>query len=234
MNFEKKFSTYNDNAHIQKVVAQNLVNFIIYFIKKSESLTENSKIISNSIFEIGCGTGLFTEKFLEIFSPKKIILNDIFDVEKYISHLKYDELVIGDIEKISIPKSEIVVSSSVLQWIKDLEKVVEKVANSTDKFFFSIYLKGNLKEIQEHFQISLKYLEREEVENILRKYFEVVEWREEELHLDFTTPLLALRHLKNTGVTGFENDLRKSSVAKVREFKSERLTYKVGYFCCGK
>lgn len=234
MNFEKKFSTYNDNAHIQKVVAQNLVDFITDFIKKSESLPENSKIISNSIFEIGCGTGLFTEKFLEIFSPKKIILNDIFDVEKYISHLKYDELVIGDIEKISIPKSEIVVSSSVLQWIKDLEKVVEKVANSTDKFFFSIYLKGNLKEIQEHFQISLKYLEREEVENILRKYFEVVEWREEELHLDFTTPLLALRHLKNTGVTGFENDLRKSSVAKVREFKSERLTYKVGYFCCGK
>ena len=65
MNFEKKFDTYDENAHIQKSVADTLVEF----------LDEMGVSKEREVFEIGCGTGLFSKRFIKKFSPKKIILN---------------------------------------------------------------------------------------------------------------------------------------------------------------
>ena len=55
MNFEKKFDTYDENAHIQKSVADTLVEF----------LDEMGVSKEREVFEIGCGTGLFSKRFIK-------------------------------------------------------------------------------------------------------------------------------------------------------------------------
>lgn len=218
MNFEKKFSAYDKNALVQKDVANKLVKF----------LEENKVRKNKKVLEIGCGTGIFTREFIKSFTPKTLILNDIYDVKKYLQGISCDEFILGDIEKISLPESDMVVSSSVFQWVKDFSMVLEKIAKSTEELGFSIYLDGNLEEIREHFGVSLKYLTLDNIIEILTSLFSKVKWKQEMIELNFSSPLEALRHLKNTGVTGFD----RSTVEKIRSYNKTSLTYSVGYFYC--
>ncbi|UYI79970.1 MAG: methyltransferase domain-containing protein [Fusobacterium varium] len=220
MTFDKNFTTYDNNAIVQKKVAANLSEYI----KNDISLSGNM----NKIIELGCGTGIFTKEFLSNFTPKHLTLNDFFDVREYLKNLNYNEFIQGDIEIITLPKADIIISSSAFQWVSSFEKLINNISASTNNLAFSIYTKGNLKEIYEHFNISLNYLENEEIHQILRKKFKNITSKKETIILKFNTPLEALRHLKNTGVTGFQ----KTSISKIRSFSSYTLTYEISYFIC--
>lgn len=218
MNFDKKFSIYDKNACIQKSVANNLINFL-----QEIGVEKNKKIL-----EIGCGTGIFTKEFIKNFSPQNLILNDIYDVKEYLKNIEYDRFLLGDIENLTLPESNMVISSSVFQWLKNFPKAMEEISKSTKELGFSIYLEGNLEEIKEHFGVSLKYLTLDNVVEILTSLFSKVKWRKETIEINFSSPLEALRHLKNTGVTGFD----RSTIEKIRSYNKTSLTYSVGYFYC--
>ena len=53
MKFDKYYNVYDNYSIVQKKVAENLSNFI------KNSGIENKEI--ETIFEIGCGTGIFTK-----------------------------------------------------------------------------------------------------------------------------------------------------------------------------
>lgn len=221
MNFNNKFETYDDNALVQKIVSKELIEFIL------QNSSDNSYFLG---LEIGCGTGIFTSYIKNSLKIQKLILNDLFDTKKYLENISYSEFLLGNIENIEIPTVEIILSSSVLQWIDDLENLILKISQKTNKFSFSIYVTGNLSEIKEHFNISLPYKSAIEIENILKLYFKVVKFYTKSYSYKFDTPLKALKHLKNTGVTGFAE----VSFSKLRTFTENNLTYKVAYFYCEK
>jgi malonyl-CoA O-methyltransferase len=219
--FNKNFSTYDDNAIVQKQVAKKLIDLINNKFKK----TNYSKVI-----ELGCGTGIFTRYVIKNLEVEKLNLNDYFDTREYLSDIKYHKFIKEDMSKCLKEKYDLVISSSSFQWIEDLESLFKDISKTTDKLAFSVYLKGNLKEIQEHFNISLDYKTREEIMLLLKKNFSDVESWEEDKVINFEEPLDALRHLKKTGV-GINS---KSSVRKIRTFKDKSLSYSVGYFLCSK
>ena len=223
MKFDKYYNVYDNYSIVQKKVAENLSNFI------KNSGIENKKI--ETIFEIGCGTGIFTKKYMELFKESKIFLNDIFNTKEFFENYSYNDFICGDIEEIKIPRVDLIVSSSVLQWIKDFEKLVKKIANSSNNFCFSIYITGNLAEIKNHFGISLDYHDVNFIKDVLKKYFSNVNFYDEEMILEFDSPMSLLKHLKYTGVTGLQ---KVNSVSKIRSFKDKKLTYKVAYFVCDK
>lgn len=222
MNFNKYFNVYDDYSSIQKKVAENLNKYI----KDNKIFDDNIK----TTYEIGCGTGIFTKEYANQHNLEKIYLNDIFDVKKYIDNFSNVEFIEGDISKIEIPNVDMVLSSSVFQWIEDIDSLLKKIATSTNKLCFSTYIEGNLIEIKEHFGVSLKYLSIDEIENILKKYFSSVKKYKETVKLNFETPIELLKHLKYTGVTG----LKKAGVTEIRNFKEKILTYEVAYFICKK
>ncbi|MDP0488215.1 MAG: methyltransferase domain-containing protein [Fusobacterium sp. JB020] len=219
--FNKNFSTYNDNAIVQKQVAEKLVNLMKNYFRKNNY----SKVI-----ELGCGTGIFTRCVLKDMKIEKLILNDYFNTEKYLAELNYEKFIKGDMSKSLNENYDLVISSSSFQWIEDLESLIKSISQRTDRLAFSIYIKGNLKEIQKHFNVSLNYKTREEIVLLLEKYFYKVESYEEEKIIKFDQPLDALRHLKRTGV-GVGS---KASVRKIRTFSEKCLSYSVGYFLCSK
>ena len=222
MNFNKHYNEYEKYSLAQKQVAKNLLDYM------GKSNIFNTQI--NSIFEIGCGTGIFTKEYRKYFLHSDLILNDIFDVREFIKDIDYNIFIQENIEELDIPKSDLVVSSSVFQWIKDKDSLIKNIAENTDNLCFSSYVSGNLIEIKNHFNISLDYLNIEEFKEILKKYFSSVKSYSETIKLDFEDPMSVLKHLKYTGVTGFQ----KTSISKIKTFKDNILTYEVAYFICKK
>ena len=222
MNFNKHYNEYEKYSLAQKQVAKNLLDYM------GKSNIFNTQI--NSIFEIGCGTGIFTKEYRKYFLHSDLILNDIFDVREFIKDIDYNIFIQENIEELDIPKSDLVVSSSVFQWIKDKDSLIRNIAENTDNLCFSSYVSGNLIEIKNHFDISLDYLNIEEFKEILKKYFSSVKSYSETIKLDFEDPMSVLKHLKYTGVTGFQ----KTSISKIKTFKDNILTYEVAYFICQK
>ena len=222
MNFNKHYNEYEKYSLAQKQVAKNLLDYM------GKSNIFDTQI--NSIFEIGCGTGIFTKEYRKYFLHSDLILNDIFDVREFIKDIDYNIFIQENIEELDIPKSDLVVSSSVFQWIKDVDALIRNIAENTDNLCFSSYVSGNLIEIKNHFDISLDYLNIEEFKEILKKYFSSVKSYSETIKLDFEAPMSVLKHLKYTGVTGFQ----KTSISKIKTFKDNILTYKVAYFICKK
>ena len=222
MNFNKHYNVYEKYSLAQKQVAKNLLDYM------GKSNIFDTQI--NSIFEIGCGTGIFTKEYRKYFLHSDLILNDIFDVRDFIKDIDYNIFIQENIEELDIPKSDLVVSSSVFQWIKDKDSLIRNIAENTDNLCFSSYIFGNLVEIKNHFGVSLDYLNIEEFEEILKKYFTSVKSYSETIKLDFEDPMSVLKHLKYTGVTGFQ----KTSISKIKTFKDNILTYEVAYFICKK
>ncbi len=222
MNFNKHYNVYEKYSLAQKQVAKNLLDYM----GKSNIFD----IQINSIFEIGCGTGIFTKEYRKYFLHSDLILNDIFDVREFIKDIDYNIFIQENIEELDIPKSDLVVSSSVFQWIKDKDSLIRNIAENTDNLCFSSYVSGNLIEIKNHFNISLDYLNIEEFKEILKKYFSSVKSYSETIKLDFEAPMAVLKHLKYTGVTGFQ----RTSISKIKTFKDNILTYEVAYFICKK
>ena len=222
MNFYKHYNEYENYSLAQKQVAKNLLDHM------GKANIFDTKI--NSIFEIGCGTGIFTKEYRKYFLHSDLILNDIFDVREFIKDIDYNIFIQENIEELDIPKSDLVVSSSVFQWIKDKDSLIRNIAENTDNLCFSSYVSGNLIEIKNHFDISLDYLNIEEFKEILKKYFSSVKYYSETIKLDFEAPMAVLKHLKYTGVTGFQ----KTSISKIKTFKDNILTYEVAYFICKK
>ena len=70
----------------------------------------------------------------------------------------------------------------------------------------------------------------EEIEKIISKYFQNFKTYKETIKIDFENPLSVLRHLKYTGVTGFQ----RAPFSKIKSFKDNCLTYEVAYFICQK
>lgn len=217
MEFGKNFSTYDENAIIQKKVAENLTDFI-------SKKFNNQKF--DKVIELGCGTGIFTREFLKKFEINEIDLNDCFNTRDYFKEINYKNFICDDMNEAIVKNYDIVISSSSFQWIEDLEKLIESISKKSEKLAFSIYIDGNLKEIAEHFGVGLKYKKIEEILIILKKYFKNTEYYSEEKTLNFSSPIEALRHLKRTGVT-IKN---RTSIYDIKSYKNTLLTYNMAYF----
>ena len=133
MNFDKHYSTYEKNSLAQRQVAEHLLSYM-----KDADIFKKVMLIQflKQVVELE-----FLQESIENFFPKSsLILNDIFDVKSFIKDINYNIFIKENIEEIDIPKSDLVVSSSVFQWIDGLENLIRNIAENTDILCFSTYV----------------------------------------------------------------------------------------------
>lgn len=215
MNFNKYFSSYNVNGIVQKKAAETL----------SKMLSEDMEKYEN-ILEIGCGTGFFTRELIKKVRSSSLTVNDLFDTRNYLNDIQYKEFLHGDMKKFLNKKYDYIVSSSCFQWSDNLDELLKLISLCSKNLVFSIYLKGNMKEIKSHFGVGLKYYNKDEITFMLKRYFKNVSCFEEEIVLSFDNPFEVLRHIKMTGTalgTGVP-------ISKIKSYRGTKLTYKIGYF----
>ena len=157
--FKKSYKTYNDNAIVQKDMAERLVCEIF-------GKYEN-------ILEIGCGTGLLTRKISNKIEYNKYIANDIvIEAQEYIKHFPYVEFLAGDILQLDLSKNfDLIVSNAVFQWFSDISESIihiQKWLKPNGILAFSTFSPDNFKEFTELTGISLNYPTKEYIKSVIK------------------------------------------------------------------
>ena len=196
--FAKNLNNYNENAKIQKCMAERLISFI--------SSKENLQIL-----EIGCGTGFLTQLVCKNLNYKTYTAIDIVEECKdYIFQIDSNiNFIADDIEnyiKNSDKKFDLIISNASLQWVDNFEKTIRGLKDKLNiggEFIFSTFGKENFREFYQILGTTLDYYSSKD----LKKAFADLEIiAEEEIRImAFATPKDVLKHLQMTGVNAIEN-----------------------------
>ena len=192
--FSRKLKTYKDNSVVQNKMADKLVEMIRFQPKK--------------ILELGCGSGLLTEKLIKKFNTTTYDAIDIVeDCEKYIKEISSNiNFYHSDIETFNFQnKYDLIISNAVFQWVEDLPLFIEglkKCLNPNGILLFSTFGTDNLLEISKLTGAGLKYKTVQELNSLLKPQ----EIFEDRIELEFDTPKDVLKHLKYTGVNAISNN----------------------------
>ncbi|MDD4816918.1 MAG: malonyl-ACP O-methyltransferase BioC [Victivallaceae bacterium] len=202
--FGRHLPTYRRYAIVQREMALKLLKI----------LEERSgRTGFRRIFEIGCGSGLLSEKIEAALTYDTLFLNDIVDGCADLT-LRIDDSVFlaGDVETVDFPAPlDLVVSNAALQWAADLRTVFVRAHEALRPggiFAFSSFSPRNLGEIRALCGRGLVYREPAKIAELGREFFTGVEVCERKTVLRFDTPLDVLKHLKYTGVNGVDDGVR--------------------------
>lgn len=193
LRFEHSFPTYDENAMVQREMADKLSDYIASCGRDY-----------GNVLEIGCGTGFLTRHIVNDFQIKKLLINDISpEVIGYIEKITpYCNYLIGDMEQITFDsKFNIVTSNAAFQWAEDLQAMINRFYHILKKegvLAFTTFGEQNFEQITKIANRKLMYRSIEEINSMLSD-FEVRVLEEEVVNMEFATPIDVLRHIKNIG-----------------------------------
>lgn len=118
--FNKGASTYDAAASVQAFIANRLADFL-------------PMTAPQTILEVGCGTGIFSQHLIDQYPTSEILLTDIAPAMTEICHARYDHLdrvkiACMDGEQLTIPFSfDLIATSMTLHWFCDLQKSLKNL-----------------------------------------------------------------------------------------------------------
>lgn len=195
--FSKFASQYNNNNIIQQIVSKALVREI--------------KDKPKRILELGCGSGQIFKNIDFDFDYYKAIdfSQEMCDIHPTNSKLDIFCLNFDSdqfFDNIKDEQYDLVLSSSALQWSKDLSKIVNALAQISDEINMVLFTSNTFKTIFELTNSKSPILELESIKDIFSMFynstFEVLEYK-----LEFETKKELFSYIKNSGVSGETNNL---------------------------
>ena len=212
LRFAQAGQSYTEHAVVQKQIAQHLFDLI------QQYCSDQFQYGLDHVFEMGCGSGNLSHLLLGNLQINHLILNDLYpEIQQHFQaniHSNANlEYLIGDIEQLEFPNNlNLIVSSSALQWIQNLDAIFQKAFTSLNEqayFCFSTFGQQNLQEIKNLTGQGLDYLSIDNIQDLLKKNgFEILHISEQISHLNFDHPKQVLQHLKATGVTATATSFR--------------------------
>ena len=194
--FAKNLKSYDENAKIQKRMAERLITFV-------------QKKQPQKILEIGCGTGFLTElinKNLQFELYKAIdIVEECKDFVKKINPaIIFTSEDVEDFIKTNDEKFDLIISNATLQWISEFKGVINSLKerlNPQGELVFSTFGNENFREIYHVMGTTLNYYSLSELSEMFPNSLIVPE-----IHImAFKSPKDVLKHLQLTGVHAIEN-----------------------------
>jgi len=198
----KQKPTKNQFSKYAKEYGQyNIIQQIV-----SKALVRDISTKPKTILELGCGSGQ--------------IFNHIWwDFEKYIAidssqqmcnlHPKGKnlEVVCGDfdtqefVDKILDKKYDMILSSSALQWSKDIDKLIKNLSKSTNNLDAVLFTANTFKTIYTITNKQSPILTIENIKTTFSKYFKC-EFELFNYDLEFNNKKKMFNYIKNSGVSG--------------------------------
>lgn len=190
-NFSKHANDYDDNNIIQRIVSRALVR----------ELTAKPK----KILELGCGSGqVFRQIDWEIEKYVAIdfasLMCDIHPKGNNIEVYQFDFDSSAFEHFLQNKKFDMVLSSSAMQWSKNIDKLLTNIFKVTNHFEGVLFTSNTFKSIYEITQEPSKILSLEDIKKAFEPYgatFEVFEYK-----LNFESKKELFAYIKNSGVQG--------------------------------
>jgi malonyl-ACP O-methyltransferase BioC len=202
LRFEQAASTYEQQATVQHRVADRLLGLL------ADAAPD---LAPEQILEIGCCTGLLTEKVLERYQTiGRLTVSDLVAAFEQCVCRKMGTLadritfLAGDIEAVRLPACyDLIISSSTLHWVHDLPGLCGKLnrhLHPDGVLAFSLYGKENLREIRAVTGMGLAYRNLDQLCTVVAKRFDILAAEETLETLWYPDPIAVLQHLRATGV----------------------------------
>lgn len=220
--FAKSITTYSECAKAQKQIAEHL----------AQKIKEYTNGTFQNALELGAGTGFLTQQILQKISINKLTCNDM--VEEYKELLQAEckktntsfDFIPCDLEntKNFTETYDLIASSSALQWIVELEQLFAQLHLKLKEqgiFAFSTFGKKNLIEFRKILRQGLYYPDLDFLLSILKKNFTIDYFAEQEIIMQFASPIEVLKHIKNTGVNSLIRT--KLTKQKLNQFNTQYL-----------
>lgn len=209
---------YDQYNMIQLAVAKRLVG----------KLSHNSY---GSVLDIGSGSGQILKSFeaqnisYESFTaldassemltlhPKSNAINTVcadFNTKTFLTSL----------ERTSY---DLIISSSALQWSRDLECTLKQIASHSDRLVASVFTSGTFKTLHEVAGITSPIYDTQVLQEVFSKIYNNVTFEEHRYTLHFDATREMFRYIKKSGVSSGEKKL------SVKETKRLMRDYPLGY-----
>lgn len=209
-NFSKMAEKYDQYAIIQKKVADQLLSFF-----PQNGLRNTIR----TILEIGCGTGILTQKLHAIYPNAQIMAVDIapgmIAFAQIKNHSPRINWILADAEQLpDFNQMDLIVSNATFQWFSNLDRSLlsyKQLLSASGKLVFSIFGPKTFFELQtvlsEYFQKDIQisasqFKPREEIEHICKSHFSTVQIQEFVYVDEFLDLATLLRQIKYTGTRG--------------------------------
>lgn len=201
--FARASSTYSREATVQQQVAVRLAEMVNRHVPPSWH---------GCVWEVGCGTGLFTQAYLQMRTPGQMWLNDICpEMETCLAPLLSERVRFSaaDAENVRPPRGvSLIVSCSALQWFDSPLCFLQRCREALlPRGYMAIATFGqdNFHEIRSLTGTGLVYRTQGEWQRDLEGMgFRVLQAMEEKITVWLPSPTEVLRHLRQTGVAGIQ------------------------------
>jgi malonyl-CoA O-methyltransferase len=199
-NFNRSAVSYDKHASTQQMSAK----FLVEFLKKN--IDPNPQTATQTILDIGAGTGFTTEQILKHYPSAKYLLNDLapnmldLALKKLHNHPNVLRLL-GDAEVSYFPQVDLTISNLTFQWFNELEKTLLHLWKKTSVLAFSTLVKGTFQEWYDYLDLSLhKYPSVSEMMEMCKKLTpHTCNFHTNAYSLTFDSPIACAKYLKNLG-----------------------------------
>ncbi len=196
--FANQYSTYNI---IQVKVAKRLV--------KQLPLDRYPTII-----DLGCGSGevyknieknhISFEQFIALDSSQEML--KIHPSAKKLKKVCSDFNKVKIFDTFTLGQRDIVLSSSALQWSKDLDLTLSQLSTKVSKAYFAIFTSGTFKTLHQVANINSPIYSERELKETIGKYYDA-SFKTCKYRLNFDSVRDMFNYIKKSGVSGGEKKL---------------------------
>jgi len=200
--FSKSSKSYQEYSYVQREIAKYLIEKIDYKAKK--------------IVDLGSGDGAIRkfidwelDKFLAIDFSKEMLGLHQNGGEIQFFQADFDKDLV--FEKIAKENYEILISSSALQWSKDIGKLFKNLEKLQIPIYLAIFTDKTFRELHKYFGIDSPIISTNNILKNSNGYrYEIIEKK-----IEFQNSIDILKYIKNSGVSGGGNRV---SNRKIRKF----------------
>ena len=209
MNPKKEFTRFAENyqhlSNIQQEIAKELIS-------KVDKTTKN-------ILDIGCGNG-------NIYNQINWSLSSFYgiDISKEMCklHPKKDNIIIkeANFDDIKIYNSyknkniDLIISSSALQWSKNIENILQILPSISNNISFSIFTNNSLNELLNELNLKSFLPEVSHIISLIKKDYDIKTYTKT-YKQDFKTTKDLLSFIKKSGISGGVKRVNISDIKRV-------------------
>jgi len=196
--FSKQSNSYDSHTIVQKKVSSHLLSKI--------------NTTPQKILDLGCGTGEIYRKIswayeslVAVDAAIKMYESHPKDKNVKVLHVDFESEDFLEYMQDYIP-FDIIISSSALQWSKNIEKVFNFSAKNSNEVAFSIFTDKTFKDIYDLSGMDIFLPNSNDLIKTANKYFDI-SYEVKTYRIDFEDNISKFRYIKKSGATGGKKKL---------------------------
>ncbi|TNF45497.1 MAG: methyltransferase domain-containing protein [Epsilonproteobacteria bacterium] len=201
----QEFSRYAHEYNTYNVIQSEVAETLVKQLASSHFTT---------LMDMGCGSGevyknlekynVSFDHFIALDSSKEMLA--IHPSNEKVEKICADFNRTDTFEKFTLPKDALFLSSSALQWSKDLDFTLFEISKKVTQAYFTMFTSNTFKTLHQTAQITSPIYSVEILKETIERYYHAsFELKEYKLH--FETVKEMFNYIKKSGVSGGEKQL---------------------------